>query len=107
MNTSTNTHASLMLSQTISASFDNAQAGNEGWGIFETDGSEGGPWQLQREDETAVFPNDDTAWRYVTDKAKDGSAYHQSALDFLKRENMIEYTAILNFIEKTAAQCPN
>lgn len=99
--------ASPAPAQTANAGFDNAQAGNEGWGIFETDGSENGPWQLQREDETAVFPDDGAAWTFVAGKAKSGSEYHQCALDFLKRENMVEYTAIQNFIEKTAAATAN
>ncbi|KVH56764.1 hypothetical protein WS89_22565 [Burkholderia sp. MSMB1072] len=74
--------------------FNNAQADGEGWGIFDCVGSDNGRWQLQRIDEDEVFLDDDSAWKFVTDKAREGSAYHRSAIEFVRDNNPDEYQAI-------------
>jgi len=74
--------------------FDNTQAQSEGWGIFETDGSSSGPYQLQRMDDEEVFEDDDAAARFVQQRASYGHHYHASALEFLREHNPIEYAAI-------------
>lgn len=78
--------------------FDNGPAGEEGWGIFDCEGSENGPYQLQRFDEEAIFEDDAQAWKFVADKAKAGSEYHVSAFAYLKANNPIEYDSITKFL---------
>lgn len=73
--------------------FDNAQAGKEGWGVFECLGSENGDFQICRCDEEEVFPTDDEAWAHVVARAHEGSAYHRAALDYIKKHNPIEWVA--------------
>lgn len=77
--------------------FDNTKADGEGWGVFDCDGSDNGPWQIQRDDEAEVFEDDDEAWLHVLRRAKAGSAYHQAALDFVKEHNPIEAANIATF----------
>jgi hypothetical protein len=74
--------------------FDNRQAFSEGWGIFDCDGSENGPWQLQRLDEETPFPSDDEAWQYVVERAAASSPYHQCALAYLREHNRLEFYCI-------------
>lgn len=66
----------------------------EGWDIFESTGSVDGPYQIQRNDDDAVFKDDSEAWRFVWDKAQSGSEYHRAALDWLKENNPGEYVRI-------------
>ena len=73
--------------------FNNAQAMQEGWAIFDCNG-DGGRWQLQRIDEDEKFPSDDEAWTFVTDKARSGSAYHRCAIEYLRDHNPGEYALI-------------
>jgi hypothetical protein len=75
--------------------FDNAQAASEGWVIANCYGSENGPWQLQKIDEMDAFLTDVYAWRHVVMQSIAGSAYHRSALEFLKNENPQEHLSIL------------
>lgn len=74
--------------------FDNVQAFREGWSIFECGGSDSGPFQLQRVDDLEVFPSDDEAWTYVINKAREGSAYHKGALDYLREHNPTEIASM-------------
>lgn len=77
--------------------FDNHQSADEGWVVSDCDGSENGPWQIQKLDHLAMFPSDGDAWRHVITKADEGSAYHQAALDFIREHNPIEANAIAIF----------
>lgn len=77
--------------------FDNTQAADEGWGVFECDGSDNGPWQIQRDDEAELFEDDDAVWLHVLQRAKAGSDYHQAALGFVKEHNPIEASNIATF----------
>ena len=77
--------------------FDDAQAVAEGWSIVETDGSENGPYQLQKIDEYDKFYSDDEAWIHVFMRAYLGSAYHQQALAFLDDNNTAEYRALVDY----------
>lgn len=93
----------------MSDGFDNTQAHCEGWAIFDCDGSCNGRWQLCRLDDPAAWPDgttqlrapafesDDDAWAFVGAKVRDGSAYHQGALDFLRQHNRAEYVALIAF----------
>jgi hypothetical protein len=88
--------------------FDNTQAESEGWSIFVCFGSENGQFQIQRIDEMEVFSSDDEAWELVVSKARSGSEYHRSALQYLRESNPIEWDSIaklhdLSFMDATAA----
>ena len=72
--------------------YDDNAAMAEGWAIFDADGSvqnkDGrSPFQLQRIDEMEKFDGDIEAWRYVIDRAKEGSLLHLGALRFLAAES--------------------
>ena len=60
--------------------FDNTQAFTEGWALF-NDG------ELQRIDEADTFASDEAALAYVQQRAADGSAYHQAALNWTKPQS--------------------
>lgn len=73
--------------------FDNGAAFPEGWGIFECSGSANGVQQLCRLDAENVFPDDNSAWKHVTAKVAEGSAYHRGALDYIRAHNPIEWAS--------------
>lgn len=77
----------------LAEDFNNTQAEAEGWFIAEVD-SAAGPFQLQRDDTMEVFADDETAHRFVVESAAAGSAYHQSALDFLKARAPVEFANV-------------
>jgi hypothetical protein len=71
-----------------------AQAQMQGWDIFETQGSDGGPWQLQRLDDASEIKGatqletDAAAWQHVLE----GTApVHEAARRFLQVHNPKEY----------------
>jgi hypothetical protein len=72
---------------------DDKQSGAEGWGLFETSAAQGGTdtLQLQRLDETKVFPNDLVAWRFVAGEASKGGELHLKALRYVRQESPHEY----------------
>lgn len=75
--------------------FDNGQAHAEGWGIFDLcEIGRPDPYQLQCVDADEQFASDDDAWRYVAARAAEGSAYHRSALDFLRDHSPGEHEAL-------------
>ncbi|MCP1757769.1 hypothetical protein [Bradyrhizobium elkanii] len=82
--------------------FDNNRAFDEGWGIFECHGSQNGPWQLQKLDESPRLRNDLEAWRLVVDYANAGSDYHVKALQFLAEHNPLEHNCIMDTIMRRA-----
>lgn len=84
------------------ANFDNSIAFDQGWGIFDCYGSENGPWQLQKLDESDRLRNDLEAWRLVVDYANAGSDYHKKALQFLADHNPIEHDCIIDTISRKA-----
>lgn len=80
----------------------------EGWDIFCSDGSEDGPWQIQRLDDPEAwtmedvetpnpnpFEGDADAWVHVRDKAAEESPLHVAALAFIQRHNPDEYDRIM------------
>lgn len=70
------------------------RAAEEGWGIFDADGSENGRTQLQALDEMAMCATDDDAWRFVAMKAAAGSELHRRALALIALHNPGEAKAI-------------
>jgi hypothetical protein len=71
--------------------FDNNQAVTEGWYIADCDGSDNGPYQIQKLDDENVFSKDDEAWDHVVAKAREGSAYHLSAIEYIRVYNPREF----------------
>ncbi len=75
----------------------------EGWGIFDCDGSENGPWQIQKFDDpddlaeriTAtvgrLWKEDNEAWMHVWSVE---SALHRKAIAFIRAMNPQEWEAI-------------
>jgi hypothetical protein len=51
---------------------------SEGWALFDVDGS--GWCKIERNDEAAIFPDDDAALDHVRARAAGGSALHAQAL---------------------------
>ena len=71
---------------------DSEAAMTEGWELFDTDGSEGGPWQIQRLDEAGLLSTDTDAWSLVMH----GKApHHQAARRFIQANNPKEWHAML------------
>jgi hypothetical protein len=75
-------------------------AAAQGWGIFETDGSENGtPYQLQRIDDpefgVPVLDNDDAAWCLVRIRAANGDELAKSALAYLKEHSPAEFGFVM------------
>lgn len=80
----------------------NEAAEPEGWGVFDSCGSENGPWQIQRIDELEVFTEDNQAWMLVWERAVvHGSPIHQAALDFVRENNPPEYDAIAAWVTRS------
>lgn len=80
-------------------------AAQEGWNIFDCDGSANDRWQLCRIDDVDAFQeaagfkppqlaSDDDAFLIV---ANGTQPHHQAARDFLKAHNMKEFTAVMAF----------
>lgn len=69
---------------------DGIAARAEGWDLFET--YEG--WQLQSDDESHIFENDNLAARWVVSQAEQGNEPHLKALRFLAQESPVESSLI-------------
>ncbi len=65
-------------------------ANQQGWNIF--DGMNG--YEIQRLDENPVFEGDASAWRFVVEKANEGSELHKAAIEFIKDRNIKHYNRI-------------
>lgn len=81
-------------------------AQREGWDIFDAQGSDCGPWQIQRFDDAPDVPgapqlkDDNAAWLIVVEGT---GAHHAAARDFIKAHNQQEWAALMsNYIEQTA-----
>lgn len=84
---------------------DIAAASAEGWDIFDCDGHETHPWQLQCFDSLEdsgwppgkpyPFANDLDAWLHVARKAAEGSALHIRAMAVLQTHSPVEHDSIM------------
>lgn len=92
---------------------DSTAAEAEGWDIFDSAGSNGGPWQLQRFDtpdewsgapKPYPFETDADVWEHVAGRAAQGSALHARALVFLRAHNPLEYDAIWGHLAAVAGE---
>lgn len=55
------------------------RACREGWGLFSV-GGEFGPFEIERDDDSDIFADDDEAVRFVVDAAERGKAHAWEAL---------------------------
>jgi hypothetical protein len=91
---------------------DSADAIAQGWEIFSTDrapsdhpvtadGSDYGyrPFELQAINESGVFEDDPSAWKFVTEKASRGDQLALRAMEFLRINSPAEYSAIISLME--------
>lgn len=84
------------------------KAAKEGWSIFDCDGSDNGPWQIQGFDcpsdwiGIAGFEppclTDNDAWLIVM---KGEEEHHRIAREFIKQANPVEYKAMAAYCERT------
>ncbi len=79
-----------------------AAASLEGWDIFECFGSENADWQIQRDDEMAVFADDTDAWFHVWGRAMEGSELHLRALQVIAAWEPREMAYILQSVNYDA-----
>lgn len=84
-------------------------AEREGWFIAECEGSENGPWQLQRFDEPEVwdlaphpypFKEDTDVWEHVVRRAREGSWLHYKAYEVISFLNPKEFTAMQEWVAR-------
>lgn len=72
-------------------------AQREGWDIFDTHGSDGGPWQIQRFDDASEVPgapqlkDDESAWRIVIQGT---AAHHEAARQFIRTHSPQEWASM-------------
>ena len=75
----------------VEEDWDDTQATEEGWAIFEAHGTDDiGMLRIERIDEAAIFDGDPAAWNYVVSRARAGSEYHQRALQIVAEDNPTE-----------------
>lgn len=80
-----------------------AAAHLEGWDIWDSCGSENGPWQIQHFDEASDIPeaiqldSDDDALRIVVNGSE---PHHEAARRFIRAHNPIEWAALEQTIQK-------
>ena len=92
----------------------------EGWGIFDCDGSENGPFQVCTFDEPELWPEeeggweakygrpypwpvvngtaqDEKAWEFIQARLAEGSEFHERLIEHLREVNPMEAEAILSW----------
>lgn len=73
----------------------NDQIMSEGWAIRNTTGTDDvGDWRIERDDELALFPNDQAVWRHIHEQAIAKSRPHRKALMFIAFNNATEWAAM-------------
>ncbi|WP_148211114.1 hypothetical protein [Methylibium petroleiphilum] len=71
------------------------EAGQQGWNLFDADGVE---LQIQREDDSMVFPGDDEAWLFVIREAvRNPASAAAKALALVRERSPAEYARIESF----------
>jgi hypothetical protein len=75
---------------------DSLSANLEGWGLFYSEGSADGLWQIQAIDERGILKDDLEAWEIV----REGNLpHHQKVLAFLKAANPKEYDKVMGKVK--------
>jgi hypothetical protein len=69
------------------------QAEKEGFTVAYRAGDD--TYELQRLDDAEVFQNDQEVWRYVLNRALEGSELHNAVLKFVELHNPEEYNNII------------
>lgn len=79
----------------------------EGWALNASDGSDNGPWQIQRIDDPAQTPvhlaNDRAAWAIVMNGTR---AHHMAARDFVQHANPAEWRAMCEWQQQQPSDSP-
>lgn len=83
---------------TIDAYPDFAIRQAEGWDLFECNGIDHAPYELEKDDEAAKFDDDADVWRHVISKACVGSTPHLHALAFLALHSPEELVGMFHFL---------
>lgn len=81
----------------------------EGWGFFDSDGSNNGRCQLCRIDTNDFGPqldSDDDAWKIVLNGALAGNPLHQRAMLIVARHNAIEFGSMCKFAKANEIPYP-
>lgn len=85
----------------------NAAVWDEGWGVFDSYGSAGGPLQIQKIDEEGIFDDDCEVWEMVWRRAAEGDEVCQGALEVVREFNLLEYRSIQHWcLHGTPANLP-
>jgi hypothetical protein len=75
-------------------------AESEHWNVFDSAGSENGPWQIQKVDEVHYWDDDTDVWLHVVRRAYAGSETHLRALRYVAAHNPPEFEAITKHIRE-------
>jgi len=75
----------------------------QGWSLFECTSDDHAPIELQRDDEMAIFDNDEQAWRFVVRNAQAGDLACATALHVLAACSPQEHRLIITHIEELLA----
>jgi hypothetical protein len=80
----------------------NIAAEPQGWAIFYVGSEEGESrdFELQRDDETAIFADDQAAWQFVYDLASTGDKLALRTFRFVREFSPDEYLAIMKTCRK-------
>lgn len=73
-------------------------AHEQGWSLFECTAHDHAPIELQRDDEAAVFEDDEGAWKWVVWAAQRGDLACATALHILAVESPDEHAAIMDYV---------
>lgn len=73
----------------------NERAFRQGWAIFDCAGSANSEYQLQKDDESGIFRDDDAVWEHVcAEAAKNPHGLEAEALEWLRLNCPDEYRYI-------------
>jgi hypothetical protein len=72
---------------------DSKNATIEGWDLYDSEGSQDGCLQIQRNDEQNKLDSDEQAWKIVLNGTE---KHHKKALKLIKNKNIAEYERVIN-----------
>lgn len=77
-----------------------AAAEAEGWCIFGTGPTGGGPYCLEKDHDSNIFAGDKHAWFHVWKQAKAGSEMHDATLVWIEQHAPEEYIVIEREVQR-------
>lgn len=84
---------------------DSVVACTEGWDLFDADGSNDGPLQIQRLDDMAILADDGEAWVLVVDRSSEDGPHRRALLDLMD-DNPDEFDRAVHWWLHSAASSP-